>query len=73
MALMLFLLNPWCEFDGAVGRMHSDALKHVDQVGVGIDVVQPARHQQALNDADALRTDLARSEQPNSLPERNRS
>ena len=53
--------------------MHTDPLEHVDQVSVGIDLVQPARHQQARDGADALRTDLARSEQPIPLPERNRS
>ena len=58
------LPHPRGKFDGAVGRMHADALEHIDQVGVGIDLVQPARHQQTLDDADALRTDLARSEQP---------
>ena len=45
------------------GRTHADALEHIDQVGVGIDLVQPARHQHTLDDADALCTDLARSEQ----------
>ena len=37
--------------------MHADALEHVDQVSVGIDLVQPARHQQSLDDADALFAD----------------
>ena len=61
------------EFDGPVGRMNADALKHIDQVGVDIDLVQPARHQQTPDDTDALRTDLARSEQPVSFSERNRT
>ena len=65
--------HPRGELDGPVGRMHADALKHVDQVGVGIDLVQPARHQQTLDDTDALGTDLARSEQPILFPERNRT
>ena len=43
--------------------MHADALEHIDQVGIGIHRVQPARHQQTLDDADPLRTDLGRSEQ----------
>ena len=44
-----------------------------DEVGVGIDLVQPAGDQQTLDEADALRTDLARSEQPVPFPERNRT
>ena len=39
--------------------MNADALKHIDQGGAGIDLVQPARHQQTPDDAHALRTDLA--------------
>ena len=52
--------------------MHADSLEHIDQVGVGIHRVQPARHQQTLDDPDPLRADLARSEQPVAFPERNR-
>ena len=53
--------------------MNADSLELIDQVRVGIDLVQPARHQQTPDDAHALRTDLARSEQPVPLPERNRT
>lgn len=34
------------------GRELSDALEHIDQPGVGVDVVQVARGEQALDDAD---------------------
>ena len=44
--------HPRGEFDRAVGRMHADALEHVDQVGVGIDLVQPACHQQTIREAN---------------------
>ena len=51
--------------------MYADALEYIGQVGVGVHLVQPASHQQTLDDSDALRTDLARSEQPVPFPERN--
>ena len=58
------------EFDGPFGRMCADALEHIDQVGIGIHRLQPARHQQTLDDADPLRAELARSEssRPGELP-----
>jgi len=36
-------------------RMLADTLQHIDEVGVGIDLVQPAGNDQALDDADELR------------------
>lgn len=42
------------EFMRARRRMLSHALQHVDQIIVGIDIVQLARHQEALRDADLL-------------------
>ena len=53
--------------------MRTDALEDIDQVGVGIHRVQPARDQQTLDDCDALRGDLARGEQPVPFPEWNRT
>ena len=64
------LPHPRGEFDGPLSRMCADALEHIDQVGIGIHRVQPARHQQTLDDADPLRAELARSEssRPGELP-----
>jgi len=42
----------------------ADALQHIDQVGVGIDALELAGYQQALNDTDAFRTDLGPAKQP---------
>ena len=58
------LPHPRGQLDGLPGRMHADALEDIDQVGVEIHRVQPARHQQTLDDADALRADLGRSKEP---------
>lgn len=44
--------------------MLADAQQHIGQVGVGIDVVQFAGADQALNDADMLGADLGPAEQP---------
>ena len=51
-------------------RMQGDALQYVDQVGVGIDLVQPAGRQQALDDTDMPGTDLAPAKQPVLAPHR---
>ena len=40
------------------------ALKNVDQVGVGIDLMQPAGGHQALDDADMPGTNFAPAKQP---------
>jgi hypothetical protein len=44
--------------------VQADALEHVDQVGVGVDAVQPAGGQQALDDANVPGADLGPVEQP---------
>jgi len=44
--------------------MSANALQHIDQIGVGIDVLQPAGDQQALDDADVFGPDLGPVEQP---------
>jgi hypothetical protein len=47
-----------------VGRMLSDALEDVDEVVVGVDVVQPAGDDQALDDADVFGPELGPAEEP---------
>ena len=42
--------------------MLADALQHVDQIDVGVGVVQLAGHQQALNHADMPGTDFLPAE-----------
>ena len=59
-----FLPEPRRQRGDVAGRMTLDALKHVDQVGVRIDALQPARNEQALEDPDVLRPDLRPAEQP---------
>jgi hypothetical protein len=56
--------HPRREFMHARSRMLTHALQHIDQVIVGIDVMQLARHQQALRDADLLGTELGPAEHP---------
>jgi hypothetical protein len=41
-----------------------DTLQHIDQVVVGVDVVQPAGHDQALDGGDRLGADLTPTEHP---------
>ena len=41
-----------------------DALQHVHEIGVRIDVVQAAGHQQTLDDADVLGAQFGPGEQP---------
>ena len=53
--------------------MNADPLEHFDQIGVGIDLLRRARHQQTPDGADALCAGLARSEEPVSFSERNRT
>jgi hypothetical protein len=50
-----------CSVFGWVGV---DALEHVDEVVVGVDLVQAAGYQQALDGGDGLGADLAPAEQP---------
>ena len=44
--------------------MVADSLQHIDQIVVGVDLVQPASHDQAVDDAHVLRTDFGPVEQP---------
>ena len=60
----VLLPQPGRELGHARGRVLSDALQHVHQIGVRIDAVQPASGDQALHDASVLGADLAPAEQP---------
>ena len=44
--------------------MQGDSLEHIDEVGVGIDAVQAAGDDQALNDADVAGAELGPTEKP---------
>ena len=44
--------------------MLADALQDIDQIGVGVDTLQLARHQQALDDADLFGAQFTPAEQP---------
>ena len=46
------------------GRMLTNALQHIDEVVVWIDVMQSACHQQALRDANMLRAKFGPTKQP---------
>ena len=54
--------QPRREFGNAARGMHGDALQNVDEVGIGIDVVQSAGDDERLDDADVLRTELGPAE-----------
>ena len=44
--------------------MLTNALQHIDEIIIRIDVMQPARHQQALRDTDVLGAEFGPTEQP---------
>ena len=46
------------------GGVQRDALEHIDEVGIWIDAVQAAGHEQALDDADVAGTEFGPAEQP---------
>ena len=50
----------------------ADALKHIDQVVIGIDAVQTTGDDQALDDADMLGAKLGPAEHPHTATHRNR-
>ena len=54
----------WGEFGYAAGRVLVDAQQHVGEIGVGVDVVQLAGADQALDEPDVLGADLGPAEQP---------
>ena len=65
------LPQPRREFGDASGRLYSDTLQHVDEVGVRIDVVQPESDDEALHDPDVLRAELGPTKIPVFPAERN--
>lgn len=52
------------KFVHARSRMLAHALQHVDQIIVGFDIVQLARHLQALRDADLPGAEFDPAEHP---------
>ena len=46
--------HPRGEFDDASCRVLADALQDVDEVGLGVDALESAGHEQTLDDAHAL-------------------
>ena len=54
----MFLPQARREPGAVAGGMTLDALEHVDQVGVRVDALEPARHEQALENPDVLGLDL---------------
>lgn len=52
------------EFVDAAGRMPTDPLQHIDQIVVGIDLVESAGDDQALHDPDLPGTEFGPAEQP---------
>ena len=58
------LPHPRREEVNLIGGMIGYTLKNVDQVGVGIDLMQPTGDHPALDDADMLVTDVPLAKQP---------
>lgn len=58
------LPQPRGEFGRAFGRMLTDALQHIYQIRVGIDAVQLAGADQALDDADVLGAQFGPAKEP---------
>ena len=56
--------EPGGELGDARGGMLADALQDVDQVGVGIDAMESAGDDQALDDADLFGAELGPAEEP---------
>jgi hypothetical protein len=61
-----------CEFFDAAGGVLGDALQHIGEVDVRVNVVQSAGGEQALNDADALSADFSPAKQPRLAARRSR-
>jgi hypothetical protein len=54
--------EPRRELGDAAGRMFADSLQCIDEIGVGINVVQSAGDDQALDDADVLGAEFGPAE-----------
>ena len=61
------------QFDDTLCRVLIDALQHINQVSIGLNVVQLADRQQTLNDAEPLCANFCPSKQPVSPTQWNRS
>jgi hypothetical protein len=59
------------EFGDAAHRVFTDPLQNIDQVGVWIDAMQSAGHDQTLDDADVLGTEFGPAEEPGLATHRN--
>ena len=53
--------------------MYSDTLQDIDKIVVGIDIMKLASGEQALDDADVLRTELSPVKQPIALAHSDRA
>ena len=47
------------EFIDAAGGVLGDTLKHIDQIGGRVDVVEPTRSHQTLDEPDSLSPNLS--------------
>ena len=52
------------QFGDTRGRMLPHALKHIDEIGVRIDAVQAAGHDQTLDNADMSGPELGPTKEP---------
>ncbi len=59
----MLLPEPWREEMDLARRVALDSLQDVHQVGVGIDALQAARAEQALDDPDVLGPDFGPAEE----------
>ena len=64
---------PWRQFDDTLCRVLTDALQHINQVRIGLNVLQLAGRQQTLNDAGPLISNFRPGKQPVSPTQWNRS
>ena len=65
----MFFPEPGREQPDVFGRMRIDALQDIDQIVEGMDPVQAAGRDQALQDADVMGADLGPAEHPVSAPQ----
>ena len=54
----------WREFVDSAGGMLAHSLQNIDQVNVWIYLVQPASHDQTLDDADVFCAEFCPAEEP---------
>ena len=62
-----FLPQSWGELSNVGSWMLAHALEHIDQVVIGIDPMQPAGDDQALDNAHVFRAQFSPAEQPRLL------